>query len=188
MARTAKTTRWTYKGALAEPLQVPSYLSSQEEWNEYGKALVQKTDLLMAEFGIDPTNPDADARLMMALAIRHVPGFRPKKQGGRSKRKDDDLIVIYMTRSMLRDGISARTASRLLARTGYVPGKPETIRRRYRARKMRPWIKLLERVTARIGKEQLIAIIDKTVDEMLPDAGANSNSSSGPSIAGTASP
>src|SRR5689334_1870981 len=91
-----------YEGPLAEPLYAPTMLSSiPDTIFSYALERANRTLLLFSHFGIDPCDERAWRSLAIALANRHVPGFRPppRKQG---RPKENDDVLLWMRVELLK--------------------------------------------------------------------------------------
>jgi len=144
-----------YKGPLAKRIRLdaPSDdTAAAAEDKEMRPALeaLAKVPILMEFFGIDPNSENPWMMLSLALAVRHVPGFRfdaATKPPGRprSHPSNDILLVFDVERKAAESDHSIKNVCRLLAKLDYyktqMPAKDEaqrasSLRRRYnRARK-----------------------------------------------------
>jgi hypothetical protein len=164
-----------YAGLLAEPMPTPTLLSSEAEQEEWTRVLTEKMHFLMRHFDVDPADPYAYVTVALKLARRHVPGFSPRRRAGRPRARNDDVLILSLvTMIIMQKGVSESEACRIVEKARVTRKKAETLRKRYRA--LRPVTGLLRRVADQIGEEKTIAILAKTVDEMLPPTGAKSDS------------
>ncbi|MGC1180886.1 MAG: hypothetical protein WA884_18140 [Methyloceanibacter sp.] len=89
-----------YRGLLAEPMYPLSVLDmcSEERVQEWIRQRTNKMALLLSHHGIDPTGEDCWRKLALALAKRHVPGFRPPPPGRGQPltRKEDDVTLMWL--------------------------------------------------------------------------------------------
>lgn len=140
-----------YTGILAEPIdhrKIAGSLglladSSDNQFKEkYKMELVDRLAALFAHYGIPPKDEFAMAKLALALASAHVPGFKDitygTKRPGRPRKWDFvRLTELYAdVQSLVRDGKNEHQACRVLATSGryakrYRGCKHKTLHRRY---------------------------------------------------------
>jgi hypothetical protein len=120
-----------YAGDLAVPISPPRPLgiieSHQSEgqqayqagWERVSREMERKTLSLFRHFKIVPSSEDAWARLALALAARHVPGFEIKTppRVGRPKRDELDGVRFFLTvrRIQNEERIAGRRATAVAA-------------------------------------------------------------------------
>jgi hypothetical protein len=99
-----------YIGALARPIQIKppnlgALVDPEQVWAEYQKRIVQaqleKLPKLYAHYGLDYFNPADKARLVVSLALAHVPGFQVASYPGRPRRTITDVEVCFHVRHWL---------------------------------------------------------------------------------------
>src|SRR5690242_3387344 len=97
MVRRRRGTSHTYKGLLAEPLPEPHALFTEADWDERERTIARKLALLIIDCGVNPTDPLAGHKALLALAIRHVPGFQvPPRRAGRPRERNDlELLMRF---------------------------------------------------------------------------------------------
>jgi hypothetical protein len=170
----------SYEGPLAEPLPTPTAFSSDAEWDKWKTTRTEKMHLLMRHYGIDPEDIGAWVKLADALARRYVPGFMPTPRIGRPKERTDDCTLFLLFQLLiLRDCVGERTASKVIERTGRFRGNSETLRKRYRLEKNGPMgllIKIFDGVIRRRDKSVMVAQLEKTVGNLLPQGRAEKDS------------
>jgi hypothetical protein len=178
-----------YSGPLAEPTYPLSLLDmcSEERVQEWIRQRTNKMDLLLSHYGIDPTGEDCWRKLALALAKRHVPGFRPPppERGRPLTRKEDDVtlvwLVYFLKRRDLFEGrnLGDREACKEIADKGLFKGNAETLRTRYRETRSRwelhgVWetqVNFLDRILSDIevrkGKDTAVRLVKDTIDNIV---------------------
>lgn len=97
----------------------------------------RKLGLLANNFGIADDDPMAINRFVLALVIKHYPGFRVEKPGRKRdpKKSVDDLILLYGVDKARENGETIDAAIQsLIEKNGWDDGL-STLRRRYFALK-----------------------------------------------------
>lgn len=79
-----------YQGVLEKPIMLPihSSLFSAEEYDQFVASLYDtKLNALYRHYNIDVNSPSSSKELIMALAMDHVPGFKPVYPEQKPKNK-----------------------------------------------------------------------------------------------------
>src|SRR5262245_38597741 len=81
-----------YQGLLAEPVRQLSLLElgDPDSRQKYAADRLKKVDLLFEHYGIDRAADNSGLALALALAARHVPGFKPAENRPGRPREDKD--------------------------------------------------------------------------------------------------
>jgi hypothetical protein len=163
-----------YEGALAEPLPKPSPNWSDEQRADWQAKWAQNEIRLMQFHRIDPTGPDARAKLLIALEISHVPGLRYEspKQGRPCERAGDDLLYWQLLEFEKRRCFhSERRVSKIIASLGIIEGSAETLRTRNikwkRKVENREKIQAIEYFANVVGEDFVIGLFRKLLGNNL---------------------
>jgi hypothetical protein len=164
-----------YAGLLAQPMFPLHALSTATDESFWVMKRVFKTVLLFQHFDIDPNGRDAWQNLAIALAERHVPGFKPppQKQGRPRERVNDDITLFLLIELLKRrDGVSDRAAIKKIAARKILNGAFETLRTRYqRAKRDKHLGVLLKTIGGSVSNEQLVDALESGVGALLCPAG-----------------
>jgi hypothetical protein len=111
----------------------PSVLGTLSEL-EWAQKRALKTVLLLKDLGIDPNGEISWKKAFVALAERHVPGFKPPARRGRPKQHDDIKLALLVELLRVRDGLTMEAATDKIAAMGTFSGTAGQLRERYKKR------------------------------------------------------
>lgn len=136
-----RSRRTKYSGILAKPRSPWPAVPMLSTENEIKRRIeidqvefVERLQAVLRHYAIDHDDPSALTRLLYALLLEHVPGFRRAKGRGRAEFWTDQRMALLFTSvsSMVEAGKSEAEAIRVLVKGGQFGAKSEaSLRRRF---------------------------------------------------------